>query len=675
MTAIAAASPFRLDYPRPGIARVTIDVPGEKLNIFSVALAAPFHAAIDAAAGARGLVLLSGKPDSFIGGADLKDIGAAATAGDAEALSRAAQRMLKRVEDLPMTVVVVLHGVCMGLGTELALACHYRIATEHPKTSIALPEVKLGLLPGAAGTQRLPRLIPLPKALDMILTGRAVSARQALAAGLVDDVVRPEEALDAALRAAERPRPKRGRSWTTWPFVRGYICEKAREQTRKKAGAHYPSPLWALEAVEAGLDEGVEAGEALEARRFGEAVVSPTSKGLRGLFFATQALKREAEALNAPKLNTIGVVGCGTMGAGIAAVAALEGLNVNVREVTSDALERGLAQVRSTIERRVTRGSMTADDALRTIGRVKGGLDDTGLSSSDVIIEAVFEDLKLKQEVFERLSKFETVLASNTSCLPIAQIAARAPHPERVIGLHFFSPVPAMPLLEIIATPKTDPAALARGCSVALAMGKIPIVVRDSPGFYTSRVIGIYMAEAGLLVEEGVPVDLVDLAALRFGFVQGPFDAMDGVGLDIVKHVSTALSGYLGPAYAAPKALDRLLESGAKGIKTGRGFYVHEKRKAVNPLIPRKPMEYSREWEERLALRFVREAWLCLEEGILRSEVDGDVGAVLGIGFPPFRGGPFAWVAQEGRAAIRSRLEALASKHGERFAPPKSLHG
>jgi 3-hydroxyacyl-CoA dehydrogenase / enoyl-CoA hydratase / 3-hydroxybutyryl-CoA epimerase len=686
-----------------GIAIVTFDLPGEPVNKLSDAVKVELEALLirlrdDAAI--RAAVLLSGKPDSFIAGADIEEFTALTTETAAERLSFEGQEMVSRVETLPKPVVAAIHGACLGGGLELALACHYRIATDHPKTQLGLPEVQLGLIPGAGGCQRLPRLIGARAALELILTGRSERAAKALRLGLVDEVVPPSILRATAVAAADRlareglPRRRpggglRGLVLDRTAAGRRVVYRAAEKQALAKSGGHYPAPLRALDAVRIGLEEGITAGLAAEHRAFGELAVGDVSRKLVQVFFATTALKRDdgvPPGIAVPRqIRRLGVVGAGFMGAGIAGTAAL---NVEVDTRLKDAdlarVGKGLKAATGLLAERLKRRRLTRPQFERLSALLSGGADYRGFGRADLVIEAVFEDLELKRQVLaevEGVARPDAIFASNTSTIPIRDIAARAAHPERVLGMHFFSPVEKMPLLEVIPTDATAPEAIVTAVRFGRRMGKTVIVVADHPGFWVNRILSPYLNEAAILLTEGVPIDVIDRAMTTWGFPVGPVALLDEVGLDVARKAGAVMHDAFGARLAPPEVLGRLATDGRLGRKNGRGFYrYHEGHKAgpdesVYPLLGVRPVEDADVGlvQRRLVHVMLNEAAMALDEEVVRSPRDGDVGALFGIGFPAFRGGPLRAIDDLTATRVVEVLRDLQDVHGPRFEPTASL--
>ena len=688
---------------RDGIAIITLDVPGEPVNTFGPPAIDELRATLDAVRmdpAVRAIVLRSGKQDSFIAGADINQFVAFKTAADGEAASRAGHAFLDIVAGFPKPVVVAIHGTCLGLGLELSLASSYRVASDHPKTQLGLPEIQLGVLPGAGGCNRLPRLIGLRAALDIILAGKSERAAKAFKLGLVDELV-PQSMLEAvAVAAADRlardgvPRRRPvggmvGKFLDGTAIGRRIVFRTARRQVLKKTGGHYPAPLAAIEVIRISMERGMEAGLAAEARSFGELAVSPVSRELVGIFFATTALKKDdGVALGtAPpaEVRRLGVLGAGFMGAGIAGTAITTAhVEVRLKDADLARVGKGVKAAVDVASGQLTRRRITKFEFERTAGLVSGGVDFRGFGMADLVIEAVFEDLAVKQRVLaevEGVIRPEVVFASNTSTIPIARIAESARHPERVVGMHFFSPVDRMPLLEVIPTERTGPAAVATAVRFGRRLGKTVIVVADRPGFWVNRILAPYIVEAGHLVMEGVPIDVLDSIMVRFGFPVGPIGLLDEVGIDVAAKAGVVMREAFGERLAAAPAVNRMVEAKRLGRKSGAGFYLyHDGHKtdpdpAVYALLGVKPLATvdHEEVERRLVYALLNEAARAESEGVIRSPRDGDIGAIFGIGFPPFRGGPFRLIDSLGVDQVVATLEGLAARHGPRFAPAESL--
>ena len=690
-----------------GIAVVTIDLPGEPVNKVTAELRAEFaemFARMEGDRSVKGVVIATGKPDTWLAGADIDEFLMLRSAADGEALSRGGQALLAQLEELQVPVVAAIHGACLGGGLETALACRYRIASDHPKTVLALPEVQLGLIPGAGGTQRLPKLIGLQRSLDMILTSRNVRAKKALQMGLVDELVHPAILLEIAIdrarklaagelepRHSPKDRGAAGRLLEDNPIGRAIVFRKAREGVLAKTHGHYPAPLAAIAAVQAGYDKGSATGYQEEARAFGEMTVSEISRELVFLFFATTALRKDSGVAHpvdtgGRTVQGLGIIGAGFMGAGIASIAAQQGTSVRLKDTDTARVGKGIAAVSQVLKERLKKKQLTRiqfDDQLSLVG---GTTTYAGFGQLDLVIEAVFEDLALKHRVLrevEPLLRTDAIYASNTSTIPIAKIAEAAARPNRVLGMHFFSPVHKMPLLEVIVTPATDENATVEAVAYGKQLGKTVIVVNDAPGFFTTRTLSAYMNEAGRLLDEGATIESVDQALLDFGFPVGPITLFDEVGIDVGGKVGVVMAEAFGARMAPSESLRRVVESGRTGRKGRAGFYLYDRdgeKGAVDvtvyELFPHGAVHRSiepTEIRERCVLAMVNEAARCLDDGVLRSPRDGDIGAVFGIGFPPFLGGPFRYVDSLGAALIVERLEALNGRFPGRFTAAEVL--
>ncbi len=689
-----------------GIARLELNVPGESINKITRAVRDELERLVNQFVmdgSVRAVVLASGKPDTFIAGADIDEFVALRSRDEAHELIRTGQALINRLAHLGKPVVAAIHGACLGGGLEAALACTYRVATDHPKTVMGQPEVQLGILPAAGGCQRLPRLIGVRHALDLILTGKQIPARRAHRLGIVDELVHPaildRVARAAASRLADGWRPKRRRSSLTDlaldknPLGRRVVYRTARAQLLKRTGGHYPAQLAALRAVEHGMRYGLEAGLDIEATLFAELAVGDVSRKLVQVFFATTALKKDSgvtgEAPPPPPLpkevTSLGVVGAGFMGSAIGGVAvARAAVDVRFRDTELAGVGKALEHARSILKVRLKRRRITKYEYDRLARLLSGGTGWDGFRRSELVIEAVFEDLDVKHQVFRTLEEHvgdDCVLASNTSTIPISRIAEVLRRPERVIGMHFFSPVEKMPLLEVIQTDKTAPWVTVTAVAFGRAMGKTVIVVRDHPGFWVNRILAPYMNEAGRLLHEGERVVTIDKAMRKFGFPMGPVKLLDQVGLDVAEKASKVMHEAFGDRLRPMAGLARLTADGRLGRKSGRGFYRYEggKKRQVDQtayeIIEAKPdSDVPREdVGRRLLYAMLNEAARAVDDGVVRSPRDGDVGAMFGFGFPFFRGGPLRYLDDVGPAKAVEILEALAREYGERFTPASRL--
>lgn len=692
-----------------GIAIITLDCAGAKMNTLNEGLNSDFEEVLGQLQNdsrIKSAVLISGKPDNWVAGADITMLAKCKTAEELSGLSRNGQKMLQRLEDSKTPVVAAINGACLGGGLELALACHYRIATTNSKTVLGVPEVKLGLLPGAGGTQRLPKLVGIQNSLTLALQGKFLKADKAKRMGLVDQVADPFALKHAALLAARgladktlRSKPKKknlvSKILENNPLGRQLLFKKAGEMVAKTAGSHYPAPFAILDCIRTGADKGSAAGYAVESQKFGELGMTSVSESLRGIFFGQQKCTKNSFGKPAREAETVAVLGAGLMGAGIAQVSAQKGYNVVLKDQNLAGLARGEAQIANNLAPRVKRRQMTAFDRDVVLSNVIGVTAEDAswkkhLSTADVVVEAVFEDLSLKHRVIEEIEPLladHAVFATNTSALPIAEIAKAAKKPERVLGMHYFSPVDKMPLLEIITHEGTSNEAAALATSVGLKQGKTVIVVKDVPGFFVNRCLAPFMVEAIALLQEGVPAEKLDKTLKAFGFPVGPITLSDEVGIDVATHVAAFMNDKLGNRMdgADPAVMKSMVDAGLLGRKTGKGFFVYGKGKSksfnpqVNELLKPhiksdKGASYSTdEIAERMVLRYMNEAFHCLQDEIISGPVDGDIGSVFGMGFPPFLGGPFRYADQLGAQNVVDSMNRYAETVGEHFRPAQIL--
>jgi 3-hydroxyacyl-CoA dehydrogenase/enoyl-CoA hydratase/3-hydroxybutyryl-CoA epimerase len=690
---------FRLDPATRGLATLWIDVAGQRVNVLNRAVLTELGQVVEHLAGLPDLetvILRSPKPSGFLAGADLKEFARIRTAEEAEALSRLGQDVFQKLAELKAITVAVIHGPCLGGGLELALACDYRLAVDLPATRLALPEVELGLVPGWGGTQRLPRTIALEHALTMILTGKQLSAPEAAAWGLVDRAVSDggvSGALDSFLSVhrGKARRPRRNlRHWLLEanPLGRRLVFRLAHRQLARKAPEDMPAPFEALKTIDLGLSQGMAAGLACEraanARLF---TTSAASRCLIRLFFQREeARKVPAEAKDLPPLRRVGVVGAGTMGAGIAQLAAVKGCQVAVQEVNEQALAAGMKRIEELLAQAAARQVITPLEW----EKIKAGLGRTttweGFDQVDLVVEAAVEELAAKQALFRELDRRTpptAILATNTSSLSVAQLQEGLTHPGRVAALHFFNPVHKLPLVEIAHTPLTCPTTVAALRKWAIMAGKTPVVVKDSPGFVVNRILLPYFHEALLiLLVDGVAAPKIDGPLRKFGMPMGPLELLDQIGLDVAAHVCRALDGAFGARFPqAATWLNDLVKAGLLGKKNGRGFYVYDAggKARPNPQAQRVAGIQVEHYEptyprsqgvrDRLVAAMVNEAARCLEEGLAPDAATVDLAMVLGTGWAPHRGGPLSYADTVGLPAFVERLNVLRQEWGSRFQP------
>ncbi|NUQ73762.1 MAG: fatty acid oxidation complex subunit alpha FadJ [Polyangiaceae bacterium] len=706
-----------------GVAVVTYDVPGESVNTLKEAFTEEFEriaAEITKNPEIKGAILVSGKRDTWIAGADIEMLKNVTTAAQAEAMCRKGQKSVERLLNLPKPLVAAIHGAALGGGMEIALVCHARVLSNDPKTQLGLPEVQLGLLPGIDGLQRLAAIVGLQTALDYGLTGKSMRAAKARSLGVADDVVPAPILQDVAARLAlslaEKGPPFKARSdkkkkgmkldvaslqkaaLEENPIGRALLFKKAREELLKKTGGHYPAPERILEVLKTYADGGFAASQDVVARSFGELVVSSTAHRLMEIFFATTALKKDTgvddPSVKPRKVEKIAMVGAGLMGAGIAYVSINGGIPVRLRDRDDASLGRGLKYVADILDERVKKRQLTRIEREEKLALLTATVDYSGMRSVDLAIEAVFEDLGIKHKVVQEVEgacREGVIFASNTSSIPIGKIAAASKHPENVVGMHYFSPVHKMPLLEVIRTKQTSDEVVATAVAVGKKQGKTVIVVNDGVGFYTSRILGPLMNEASWLLTEGVSVQAIDKAMTAWGWPVGPVALLDEVGIDVAAHVGPIMVEAFGDRMLPPPTMPKLVADNRKGRKNERGFYLYGeaakkkgKGKHVDESIygviglpvpdPKAKSPVSaEEIQMRCSLQFINEAIHCYGEGLLRSVRDGDIGAIFGLGFPPFRGGPFRYVDTLGAGEVLKRIEGYQARFGKRWTPAPAL--
>ena len=690
------------------IAWLTFDQPGSKVNTLSSATLGELEGVLDEIARTpdlAALVICTGKKDSFIVGADLEELGRVTDEATARGLAETGQRIFGKVAALPIPTIAVIHGACMGGGLELSLACDYRLATEHEKASMGLPEVNLGILPGWGGTQRLPRVVGLIPSLDMILAGKVVSARKAARLGLVDGrvaaafmpgqvtafvgrVSSPKGAR-AILAKRRRAQGRIARLMAFLPPLRGVVFSKARKQILSRTHGHYPAPLEALRVIQETHGKPVDRGLPIEAEALGRLANTSISRNLVRLFRLSQDMKRSGGGVGgaAPARNT-GVVGAGAMGGGIAWALSNCRIDVRMKDISWDAIAAGMGAASKMYDALVVRRKMTPGAKNLAMHRISGCVEYTGFGRLDAVVEAVVEDMGVKKKVLREIEEHvsdDCLICTNTSSLPIDEMAAAMRRPERFIGLHFFNPVNRMQLVEVIACKQSSPEAVARGAALVRQMGKLPLIVGACPGFLVNRILLPYIVEAARMFEEGVGVERIDGALERFGMPMGPLTLADEVGLDVGVKVAKVLEEAYGARMHVPPGLARVADEGLKGKKSGKGFYVYQAKHKKHPNADARRIALNghandaaaqmsdEDIVDRAVLSMVNEAARCLDEGVAARTEDVDAAMVLGTGFAPFRGGLLRYADERGMKGIVDRLHELETRFGDRFTPAPLL--
>lgn len=697
---------FNIEHSLNGVSTIWMDQQNEKINKVSPELIGLFEGVVKELSentNVKAIVVASRKKD-FIAGADIEAFQKVEKPGDFEPITRMGHTILNAMEKSSKPIVAAIHGACLGAGLEIALACHARVCSDDRSTKMALPEVQLGLLPGGGGTQRLPRLIGLQKSLDMMLTAKNIFAIPALKMGLVDEVCPKEKLHTAASKLAlsliDKPkRRKRKKGWLEWflddtSIGRGIVFKKARQTVFRMTKGNYPAPMEIIACVEAGLKNGMEKGFNEEAKRFERLILSPQSRQLINIFFAMTDKKKHPNAELVRPVKRLGILGGGFMGAGIAEVSLQQGYEVVLKDLKEEVLGQAKKDIWKVLSKKISRKALSTMEAESQINRLKTTTTDAELTHCDVIIEAVFENVDLKRRVLadtEKATQPDTIFASNTSALPIKEIASQSAHPELVIGMHYFSPVPKMPLLEIVKTDKTADWVTATCLEIGIKQGKTCIVVNDGPGFYTTRILAPLLNEALLLLEDGATIEQIDKAMTAWGFPVGPVTLMDEVGIDVGAHIMKGdlirhFIAQRGEGMRISQAMMKMAESGYAGRKNGKGFFRYDPKtgKKVRGKVNEQAYDFfggkstrkslsDEQIQKRCSLIMVNEALQCLEEGIISCPLDGDIGAVFGLGFAPFRGGPFRYCDAEGRQTILAEMEALQKTEGDRFRHSKLL--
>ena len=686
-----------------GVAWITFDDPERKVNVLSEEVLTRFDEHLTevrklAHQGRVSVVVLCSAKSGFIAGADVAAIESLEDPAEGAEGSRFGQRIFGALDDLGVPTVAAIHGICLGGGVEISLACSHRVASDSPATKMGLPEVLLGILPAWGGTTRLPRLVGIQTALDLMLSGRQVSSSTALRMGLVDEVVpadlfREKVATFAAAAAATPTKKSRARHPALKRLMDGTVLGRrvvlslAKKRVMAQTGGHYPAPLKILEVVGRSVGKPLLKALEIEARAAGELVASSVCKNLIHVFHLREEARKGTgvadESVEPGDVEYLAVLGAGVMGGGIAQLAAYRGIHVRMKDIRHDAVVSGLQHAGKLFAGLVTRRKLRRREADQRMTLISGGLGYEGFARQDLVIEAVVEKMDIKRIVLretENAVRRGCVLATNTSSLSVDEMASGLARPENFVGMHFFNPVHRMPLVEVVRGARSSDHAVATTYALALALGKVPVVTNDGPGFLVNRILGPYMNEAGFLLADGARVEDVDRAAKKFGMPMGPLRLVDEVGIDISRHAGQSLHEALGDRLSPSSPLVALADSGRLGKKGGLGFYRYENGKekgpdpeiynVLSPSVPavRVTLE-EREIRGRLVLAMINEAARALEDGIVQRARDVDLAMIMGTGFPPFRGGLLRFADTIHVRTILSRLTEFEGRYGARFAP------
>lgn len=661
---------WKLEQRDDGVVVLSFDRAGTSMNTFAQEVLIELDGVLERLAldPPKGMVIRSAKTSGFIAGADIKEFAEFDAKGNVNDAIRRGQQVFQRVAELPFPTVAAIHGFCMGGGTELSLACRYRVASSAPSTRIGLPEVKLGIFPGWGGSVRLPRLVGAPAAFDMMLTGRSLSASAARAIGLVDKVVDPaslvEEAARLALRGTQRPFKQRLMAWATntWPARQLLAPMLVKQVARKARKEHYPAP-YALISSWQRAGGGVQSLLSAERKAVVKLSSTPTARNLIRVFFLQERLK--ASGGKDHGIRHVHVVGAGVMGGDIAAWSAYRGFEVTLSDREQRFIDAALTRSAELFSKKVKEEAKRATVA----ARLKGDLAGDGAAQADLVIEAIIEKPEAKRDLYaavEPRMKPDALLTTNTSSIPLSELREHIARPAQFAGLHYFNPVALMPLVEIIHHDRMAPETGQRLAAFCKAIDKLPVPVAGTPGFLVNRVLFPYMLEAATAFAEGIPGAAIDKAAVKFGMPMGPIELIDTVGLDVAAGVGAELAPFLG--LPIPAALSAPPEAGKRGKKDGQGLYKWVDGKPQKPEL-HKDYRAPEDLEDRLILPLLNEAVACLHDGVVTDADLLDAGVIFGTGFAPFRGGPIQYIRESGAQGLLEKLKALQARHGDRFAP------
>ncbi len=695
---------FKLEIVEKNIGVLTFDLSGEKVNKFSTPVMQELDEMLESIAtntDLECLLIYSAKKNIFIAGADIKEIENIYDPDEGYKVSRIGQDIFNKISKLPYPTIAVINGACMGGGTEMALACTYRLASDDPKTKIALPEVNIGVFPGWGGTQRLPALIGLQRSLDIILTGRNLDAKRALRSGVIDKIVPKEMVLETGMQFARdvlagknvlaRSKRKQKGLFTFLleknPLGRALVFRMARKTVLAKTKGHYPAPLDALKVIKKTWGKSLQKGFEIEARYFGNIIGSSISKNLIKIFFWTEAVKKQTGVANTEvqplPVNSVAALGAGVMGGGVAQLFASRNIPVRVKDLNTDAVAKAYEQAASVLKGKLKRRRISRLEFGQIISRITGTTDYSGFKKADFIVEAIVENLDIKKQVFSELENYvrdDAIIVSNTSSLLVNDMAVAFKRPERFAGMHFFNPVHMMPLVEVIRGKETSDETIVTTFNLAKTLGKTPVLVNDGPGFLVNRLLLPYMVEAVSLLEEGVSIERLDRIMESFGMPMGPIELFDEVGIDVAHKVSKILSETMGDRMAESPVLEQMMADGRLGKKSKKGFYIYQgKKKNPDPEISNyitvreKADINDDELVQRMVYPMINEAARCLEDKIVTRPQDVDLAMIFGTGFAPFRGGLLNYADAESVNKVTEALNKFSETYAPRFTPSGAI--
>ena len=695
---------FKFEIIENEIGILTFDYPDSKANKFNTATVTELNEKLDELASNKDikcLLFMSAKETIFIAGADIDEFEEVNDPQLGYEIGKKGHAVFNKIENLPFPTVAVINGACMGGGTEMSLACKYRIASDHPKTKIALPEVNLGIIPAWGGSTRLPKLIGLQRSLDIILTGKNLIPKKALRSGVIDKIIPKEMIREAAIafaldvikgknvlaRSKRKPKGLVNALLEKNPLGRALVFNQAKKAVMKKTHGHYPAPLRALKVIKKGYGKSLKVGFEAEARALGDLLVTDESKNLVKIFYMMEGVKKQ-NGTNKSDVTTLpvkksAVLGAGVMGGGIAQLFAGRNIPSRVKDINYDAVGKAYQQAASVLMGKVKRRRITKLEMSQILQKITGTVDYSGFKSVDFVVEAIVEDLEIKKKVFTELENHireNAVVVTNTSSLLVNDMAVAFKNPERFVGMHFFNPVHMMPLVEVIRGKDSTDEAVATTFQLAKALGKTPIVVSDGPGFLVNRLLVPYMVEAVSLLEEGHGIQKIDKAMLNFGMPMGPIELFDEVGIDVAFKVAKILSQSMGDRMAESDIFEKMVNDGKLGKKSKVGFYKYEGKKKIYDksiesyiTVKNRTTLSDEELVQRMVYPMINEAARCLDEKIVANPNDVDLGMIFGTGFAPFRGGLLNYADSEGIEKVSSTLQKFAEEYGTRFQQSDAL--